>query len=248
MPGTIATEAAVNAHCRPQRKGGTGKTFLAVNLALVAEEAVYADCDVEEPNGWIFLQPEISAEEQVTVKIPAVDPDKCTGCRKCVEFCRFNALAYAGKVLVFPGICHSCGGCMLLCPERALAEVDRTVGIIQHGRAGHVEVRTGCLNLGKESGVPVIARLLAGLPAAGTVIIDCPPGSSCTVLESIKDSDYCLLVAEPTRYGLHNLQLVRELVTVLKKPFGVVLNKAVPGEKLVEDYCRREQIPGSYPL
>lgn len=225
-------------------KGGTGKTFISVNLASIAGDSIYIDCDVEEPNGWLFLKPKVEKTRSVEVAIPQVDREKCTGCRRCVDFCKFGALAYTpDKLMVFPKLCHSCGGCILLCPQKALREEKRELGRVEYGTAGEVHTRTGILNTGEASGVPIIKELLAGIPASETVVIDCPPGSSCTVMDSIRDSDYCLLVTEPTAFGVHNLALVWELVKLMDKPHGVLINKAIAGEKIAETFCTREKIP-----
>ncbi|NLW10005.1 MAG: ATPase [Firmicutes bacterium] len=233
-------------------KGGTGKTLLAVNLAAVAKNATYIDCDVEEPNGHLFFKPEGVQEEIVTVRVPQVENERCNGCRKCVEFCNFNALAYAKELIVFEEICHSCGGCIMTCPEKALTEKERAIGIVQKGTAGPVRVLTGMLNPGEPSGVPVIKKLLAeeNPEASKEIFLDSPPGSACIVMESIKDADYCILVAEPTIFGVHNLNMVYELVRLLKKPFGVVLNKCLAGENPAEKFCleRKIKILGRIPF
>lgn len=225
-------------------KGGTGKTLVTVNLAAAAKTATYIDCDVEEPNGHLFFKPEGVKEEKVTVKIPMADEELCSGCRKCVNFCKFNALAYTNKLIVFDEICHSCGGCILVCPEKALTEKDKVIGAVQKGTSGNVSVYTGIMNVGEASGVPIIKKLLEteNQEADKLTVIDCPPGSACIVMESIKDADYCILVAEPTLFGVHNLNMVYELVTLFKKPFGVVLNKCLDGENPAETFCIENNI------
>lgn len=226
-------------------KGGTGKTFVSVNLAVVSQSATYIDCDVEEPNGHLFLKPEHVTMTTVNTMLPDFDTDKCTGCRKCVDFCRFNALAFIKrKPKVFPEICHSCGGCVLVCPVGAVTEHGHPVGRIEHGALGDVSVVTGVLNLGEASAVPVIRAALAeGLTGERHTVIDCPPGSGCPVLESVSASDYCVLVAEPTAFGLHNLQMVVEMVKLLKKPCGIVINKMEYPYEPLEDFCRQSGIP-----
>ena len=226
-------------------KGGTGKTFVSVNLAAAAGDACYIDCDVEEPNGRLFLKPEGVTEETVSVKLPAVDAERCTGCRKCVNFCRFNALVFIKKrPKVFPGVCHSCGGCAIVCPENAVSEFDRPVGVVETGRHGSLHVVTGVLNPGEESGVPVIkAAMQQGFSQAQTVVIDCPPGSACPVMESVSEADYCVLVAEPTAFGLHNFKMVHELVGLMHKPCCVVINKESGSYAPLEAYCEEKQIP-----
>ena len=227
-------------------KGGTGKTLVSVNLAAAAEAAVYLDCDVEEPNGHLFFKPEITSEETVSAKIPSIDLDRCNGCRKCVDFCRFNALALIkNKPVLFKDVCHSCGGCALFCPQKAIGEEEKNVGVIQNGMSGQVRVHTGCLNAGEASGIPIIKELLKKI-AAETVLpvfIDCPPGSACSVMESIKDADYCILVAEPTVFGVHNLKMVCDLVEVFHKPHGVVLNKCLETENPAEEFCKEHHVP-----
>lgn len=233
-------------------KGGTGKTLLSVNLAAAANQAVYIDCDVEEPNGHLFFKPQITCKEVVAVPIPVVNPDLCVGCRQCVDFCKFGALAYIkDQLLIFDTICHSCGGCVLLCPQKALAEIPKSLGTIQKGSSGNVEVYTGALKTGEASGVPIIRELLSHDQAlSGVTIIDCPPGSSCGVMESIKDADYCILVAEPTVFGVANLEMVYELVRLFGKPFGVVLNKCLEEQNLAQAFClqRNIRILGQFPF
>ena len=225
-------------------KGGTGKTLVSVNLAAVAENSTYIDCDVEEPNGHLFFKPEGIQEEQIAVKIPVVDAQLCNGCRKCVDFCKFNALALIkGKPFVFEEVCHSCGGCVMICPQKALSEEEKNIGKIEKGISGNVTVITGILNTGEASGVPIIKKLMPKSKEDKELIfIDCPPGSACIVMESIKDADYCILVAEPTLFGVHNLNMVYELVKLFNKSFGVVLNKCLEGENPAEKFCLERNI------
>lgn len=227
-------------------KGGTGKTLLSVNMAAASKSATYIDCDVEEPNGYLFFKSEKIIEENVSVKIPEVDKELCSGCRKCVDFCKFNALAFIKNApIVFGDICHSCGGCSLLCPENAITEKDKVIGKIEKGKSQGIDVYTGILNTGEVSGVPIIEKLLEENRATDNEklsIIDCPPGSACIVMESIKDADFCVLVAEPTAFGVHNLEMVYELVSLFGKPFGVVLNKCLDGENPSEEFCKEKGI------
>jgi len=221
-------------------KGGTGKTLVSVNLASAAKESIYIDCDVEEPNGHLFFKPQEIKSEMISIKIPVVDENLCNGCRKCVEFCRFNALAYINnKLIVFDEVCHSCGGCTLLCPEKAISEREKIIGEVQIGVSENVTVITGILNTGEASGIPIIKKLLGNseIGEKEFTFIDSPPGSACIVMESIKDADYCILVAEPTLFGVHNLNMVYELVKLFKKPYGVVLNKCMDGENPAEKFC-----------
>jgi MinD superfamily P-loop ATPase len=226
-------------------KGGTGKTLVSVNLAAAAKTSTYIDCDVEEPNGHLFLKPEGVQEEEISVQIPKVNNELCNGCRKCVDFCNFNALAYIkDKLIIFDDVCHSCGGCILVCPEKALTEKAKVIGKVQKGVSGEVTVWTGVLNTGEATGIPIIKKLLTAnsLQADQLTFIDCPPGSACIVMESIKDADYCVLVAEPTLFGVHNLNMVYELVKLFHKPFGVVLNKCLEEENPAEKFCEEKSI------
>lgn len=226
-------------------KGGTGKTLVSVNLAAAAKISTYIDCDVEEPNGHLFFKPDNVQEEEIVVNIPKVNDKLCTGCRKCVDFCKFNALAYVKeKILVFDEICHSCGGCIMLCPEDALTERKKVIGKVQKGDFDSVKVYTGILNTGEASGIPIIKKLLDSNKhkADKQTFIDCPPGSACIVMESIKDADYCILVAEPTVFGVHNLNMVYELVNLFGKAFGVVLNKCLEVENPAEKFCLEKGI------
>jgi MinD superfamily P-loop ATPase len=226
-------------------KGGTGKTLVAVNLAALSPGSIYADCDVEEPNGYLYFKPQDVQSKPVTVKIPQVNSALCDSCRKCVDFCKFNALAWIKeKVIVFDEICHSCGGCIILCPPKAITERDKEIGQIEKGLSGRVQVITGILNPGEASGVPIIEKTLQNLKEISqNVFIDCPPGSACIVMESIKDADYCLLVAEPTVFGVHNLDMVKELVELFHRPYGVVLNKCLEEkDNPAEEFCLKNQI------
>ena len=223
-------------------KGGAGKTMVAVNLAAAAGRATYIDCDVEEPNGRIFLKPEQVEEQVVSSLLPEFDAEKCNGCKKCVAFCRFHALMYVkDRPMVFSEVCHSCGGCMMFCPEGAVTEKPKPIGKLEIGKHQELRVVTGILNVGEASGVPVISAALQ--EAEGVTIIDCPPGSACSVMESVMDADYCVLVAEPTAFGFHNFKMVYELVTLLGKKCGVVMNKLDMPYAPLEDFCKEEQVP-----
>ena len=225
-------------------KGGAGKTLVACGLACAAGRAVYADCDVEEPNGRLFFKPENTVIRPVLRRMPAFDAQKCTGCRKCVERCRFNALVFVkGAPMLFGEVCHSCGVCAYVCPEGAVAEAGLEVGAVESGVRGGIRVVTGELKLGEATGVPVIAAALEEAGDEGTVIIDCPPGSACPVMEAAREAGYCVLVTEPTAFGLHDLRLVVELMRVTGKPCGVVVNKAGAEYAPLEEYLAREGLP-----
>lgn len=227
-------------------KGGTGKTLVSVNLAAIAGKSVYIDCDVEEPNGYLFFKPEVSSVEDVRVKIPVINESLCIGCRRCADFCKFNALAFIKNIpIVFEEVCHSCGGCMLLCPEKAISEKEKLIGKIQKGVSCDVTVNTGILNTGEETGIPIIKKLLEEHNSSEDlpIFIDCPPGSACIVMESIKNADYCILVAEPTVFGVHNLNMVYDLVRLFGKQYGVVLNKCLDGKNPAEKFCMENHLP-----
>ena len=226
-------------------KGGAGKTLLAVNLASAAGHAAYVDCDVEEPNGRLFLKPEDVSTQPVHTLLPAFDAEKCNGCRKCVDFCRFNALIYIRQTpKVFSEVCHSCGGCQMVCPTGAIREEPRSVGHLELGRRNGLQIVTGILNPGEASGVPVISAALESVrDFDGLTVVDCPPGSACSVMESVQDADYCLLVAEPTAFGFHNFRMVYELCSLLKKPCGVVINKMDAPYEPLEAFCREHHLP-----
>ncbi|MEG2124717.1 MAG: 4Fe-4S binding protein [Hydrogenoanaerobacterium sp.] len=225
-------------------KGGTGKTFVAVNLAAAAGKAVYIDCDVEEPNGRLFFKPQSTVTKTVTTLIPQFDTTKCNACRECVNFCRFNALVFVkDKPMLFADVCHSCGGCVRLCKTSAITEKEKPVGVVECGESGLVYVVTGIMNLGEASGIPVIKAALSQCAASEALtVIDCPPGSACPVMESVMNADYCIIVAEPTAFGLHNFKMVYELVGLLKKPCGVVINKADEEYAPLNAFCAEENI------
>jgi MinD superfamily P-loop ATPase len=225
-------------------KGGTGKTTIATNFArAVRQPVVLLDCDVEEPNAHIFLKPKITATEPVYKQIPQVDAEKCTYCGRCSEICAYNALAVLPReVLVFSELCHGCGGCMRLCPEGAIVEVGHEVGMVERGTAGIVECISGRLHVSEAMAGPVIRAVKQHAENHPLVIIDAPPGTSCSVVATLLRSDYCLLVTEPTPFGLHDLQLAVDVVRELKIPHGVVINRADCGDTAVEVYCQHEEI------
>ena len=228
-------------------KGGTGKTLVATSLALslkVDNKVQLLDCDVEEPNAHIFIKPDFNHKEQVFVPIPKVDETKCTYCGKCAEVCAYNAIAVMLKhILVFPELCHGCGACSYLCPESAISEEGKEIGIIETGNSGNIVSVRGKLNVGEAMAPPIIRNVKKHIDPEMSVIIDVPPGTSCPVIESIKGSDFCLLVTEPTPFGLNDLNLAVEVLKKLGIPYGVVINRTGLADEKVNDYCHSEGIP-----
>lgn len=226
-------------------KGGTGKTLVSTSLAIsLGKNVQIIDCDVEEPNSHIFIKPKIDKSEPASIPVPQVNEAKCTFCGKCKEVCAFNAIAViADHVLVFPELCHGCGACSYLCPENAISEVDRQIGVVECGKAGDIDFVHGKLNVGEAMAPPLIRAVKKHIDCSKTVIIDVPPGTSCPVVESIEGSDYCVLVTEPTPFGLNDLVLAVEVVRKLGIPFGIVINRAGFGDSKTEEYCGRENIP-----
>jgi MinD superfamily P-loop ATPase len=224
-------------------KGGTGKTLIAVNLALSLGSVQLLDCDVEEPNDHLLLRPEVFKEEPVELMVPKILEDKCNYCGDCARFCQFNALFVVGETaMVFPELCHSCGGCSIVCPKDAIREEPRQIGKVYSCKAGEIELVYGELKVGEAMSVPVISAVKDRMKDE-IVILDSSPGSACPVVETVHGSDYCLMVTEPTPFGLHDLKVATDVVKILGIPMGVVVNFAGIGDRGVYEFCEREGVP-----
>jgi MinD superfamily P-loop ATPase len=227
-------------------KGGTGKTTIAVNLTLSLPQgtAQLIDCDVEEPNSHLFLSPAIHQVTSVGIPVPRIDESRCTCCGKCAKVCEYHAIAVILKnVLVFDELCHGCGACSYLCPEKAIFEVEREIGIVQEGSANGISFANGVLNVGEPMASPLIRKVKGKIQKEKIVILDAPPGTACPVIETVKGSDFCILVTEPTPFGLNDLELAVGMLETLDIPMGVVINKADVGDRGIWDYCKSKNIP-----
>ncbi len=240
-------------------KGGTGKTTVAVSLALSISNAKILDCDVEEPNAHIFIKPEIRIKKPVFIPVPEVDKSKCNFCGRCSQVCVYKAIAVLKKdILIFKELCHGCGACSYLCPQGAIKEVDREIGVVEIGRKGNNSISSfdsaqdshtaslqfvhGKLNIGEAMAPPLIRVVKESIDKNMVNIIDAPPGTSCPVIESVKGSDFCILVTEPTPFGLNDLILAVEVLRKLNLPFGVVINRSGLGDNKTDKYCKKENI------
>jgi MinD superfamily P-loop ATPase len=225
-------------------KGGTGKTSVAVNMALSVRNVQLLDCDVEEPNDHLLLHPKISRIEPVYILVPSVNEELCDHCGECGKFCQYNAIFVSPeKILIFPELCHSCGGCALICPEKAIVEDKHKIGTLKFASTGDQKLVYGELEVGEPMAVPVIREVKRQVDKSREVILDSPPGTSCPVIETTKGSDFCILVTEPTPFGLHDLKIAVQVLEDMRIPFGIVINRAGIGDKKVYEYCREKNIP-----
>ena len=225
-------------------KGGTGKTSVTVNLALSLGKVQVLDCDVEEPNVHILLRPTVRDTFPVELLVPKIREERCDYCGECARFCQFNALFVAGETaMVFPELCHSCGGCSIVCPKDAIVEEPRQIGKVVKGRAGDIDLVYGEINVGEALAVPIIAAVKDHIDEKRMVILDSSPGACCPLVETIHGTDFCLLVTEPTPFGLHDLKIVVEVTRKLEIPMGVVVNFAGIGDRGVYDFCEEQSIP-----
>jgi len=228
-------------------KGGTGKTTVATSLALALADTgsvEFLDCDVEEPNAHLFLKPAIERREALELLVPQVDETKCTLCGRCAEVCQFKAIAVLkDTVLTFPELCHGCTGCWVLCPEQAISPTGREIGVVESGRAGRVGFHHGWLRVGEAMSPPLIRAVKRQARQADFTVLDAPPGTSCPVVEAVRDADVVVLVTEPTPFGLNDLELAADMVAALGRPAAAVINRAGIGDGRVSDFCRSRGLP-----
>ncbi|MBN1536172.1 MAG: ATP-binding protein [Anaerolineales bacterium] len=231
-------------------KGGTGKTTVATSLALslAAQENVwFLDCDVEAPNGHLFLNPKIEAERKAVVLIPRIDMEKCILCGRCVEVCQYHALAEIGKsILVFPQLCHGCGSCTWNCSSKAIKEIRNPIGVLEAGLAKKgINFAHGVLTISEPMATPIIRQLKKWhKPEDGSVmILDAPPGASCSVVETLHGANFALLVTEPTPFGLHDLKQVIGILGDMKIPAGVIINRDGIGDNQVDEFLSQTEFP-----
>lgn len=230
-------------------KGGTGKSTISTNLAYLLSKkynnVAILDCDVEEPNCHIFLKPELTLSQNISIPTPLIDKDKCIACGKCVEVCQFNSLALIKKnILVFNDLCHGCGSCKINCPTEAISEAGRIVGIIEKGKTNNFNFIHGKSRIGEAMSPPLIKAVkeYANTQNYDIEILDCPPGTSCPVITAVESVDFVVLVTEPTPFGFNDLKLAVGVMQKLNKPFGIVINRSTENDYIIEDWAKENNI------
>jgi MinD superfamily P-loop ATPase len=218
---------------------------VAVALALSVKEPVQLlDCDVEAPNGHIFMKTRWEKKETIYLQVPKVDEKKCTYCRACSQLCQFKAILVLGETIItFPEMCHACGGCFLVCEPKALLADQKELGVIEEGWAGPIHFVHGRLRVGEPMSPPLIREVKKRIKKNTLAILDAPPGTSCPVIQTVKGSDYTILVTEPTPFGLFDLKLALAALGSLNIPCGVILNRANIGNNETKTYLQSEGIP-----
>ncbi len=225
-------------------KGGTGKTLVATSLVFSLDNSQLLDCDVEEPNAFLFFPDRnIIDQSECSVPVPLIDEKLCVYCGRCAEVCAFNALAVIpDRIVIFPELCHGCGACIIACPQKAISEGFRGIGRITRAKAGDHELIWGELEPGEARPTPLIKEVKR-CANRDMVIVDCPPGTSCSVVEAVRDTDFCLLVTEPTPFGLYDLDLAIKLLDRLSIPRGVLINKSGVGNREIYKYLEMQNVP-----
>lgn len=226
-------------------KGGTGKTTVAINLALAMDtDLQFLDCDVEAPNASIFLKPELKQVIPVYFTLPELVEERCTFCGVCSKVCEWNAIAVlAAKWLFFPQLCHGCSACWQLCPEKALQKVEKEQGVVEKGKVGQIDFIQGKLTIGQAAAPPVIKAVKKEADPSKNTIIDIAPGTACPMVEGVKDTDFCLLVTEPTPFGFNDLRLAVAVLENLNIPHAVVINRSTVGDGSIDKFCAKNKIP-----
>jgi len=233
-------------------KGGTGKTFVAVNLFYALSQAgiqvSFVDCDAEEPNAAEFLKGKITSKTEVMLPIPFIDVSRCIFCGRCYEYCNYHAivyLPYAGFIQVIEDLCHSCGACLVACGQGAITEKEKKSGEVTSFEVyGHLKMIEGRVLVGQYSPVPVIKNALKELNGYDSIsILDSPPGISCPFIATVENADFTVLVTEPTPFGLNDLRLSAETLKHLGKSFGVIINRAGIGNGEVYKWLQQNNIP-----
>jgi len=231
-------------------KGGTGKTTISTNLAHYIsqkQETILVDLDVEEPNSGLFIKGKLDKIYIKTIQVPQWESENCILCGDSQKNCNFNAAVKMNdEIMIFPQLCHSCYACSELCPKDALPMIGLPMGVMQKFKLGNLHFIESKLDIGQEMAVPLISQTIKFVDEEFDEsiirIFDSPPGTSCPVIETLKNADLVFLVTEPTPFGLNDLKLAVETVRKLNKHFEVIINRHGVGNNEVEKYCELENI------